>query len=371
MSRTLREIADLDSLAHLAREGGPGLRSVALTAEVDLLSKRPAHMGVPDHSIALILGLLRLASDEEAGRVAEMLAPLSHTPVPIIEALAARAPGPLLARAPWLPASVRLAALDSGDFAQARLLAARPDLREPEIERLLALAEPGSLAVLLCNPNVELSPDQLRLVLRIARSDEELARVAIARSDIDCALLLPLYPHADPAQRQELRRLLAPRVAERGVQIKEAIATPEERALLLETSMSGVAPLVDAVAAVARRGPAFVEAAKRDLTRDVLALALVGLDVPSYEAIRMLLRTGDDIAQDSRLLGIAVDTLRTTPRQAALAILATCWPRPRKAERAGQHQPAMAPGGTPARAAPAGQRRPGIGEAAERLRRTR
>ncbi len=82
----------------------------------------------------------------------------------------------------------------------------------------------------------------------------------------------------------------------------------------------------------------------------------------------MLLRTGDDIARDSRRLGVAVETLRFTPRPVASALLASCWPPAARLSRgAGQHVPVMAPGGTPSRPSGIGtqQRRPGLGEAIE------
>lgn len=357
MALAVRPIADLDALARLAQDGGPGIMDATLLAEAQMLSDMPAHIGSLDASTAMILELLPRAADATAQAVASILSPLSQTPGAVLEALFARggkAAMSVIRNSPWLPQEIRSAAIQSKEEHVLSVFAARPDLTTEEAGLLIASAAPSVLAVVAVNRKVALDDAQQAFLLKRARTDADLAQGFLRRPEIDCAILLPLYPHADAMQRQELREKLAIRIAERGVKLKEPAATEAERERLLEISMLGIASLIAEVATIANRGAGFVAAAAADPTRDVLSLALVALDIPSTESIRMLLRTGDDIAQDSRILAIAVDTLRNTPRDTANAILATCWPRggaeAKVEQRPAQHVPVMAPGGTPSRA---------------------
>lgn len=374
MSRSERSLANLHSLAQLAREGGPGLGPAALAAQIELIAQRPPHMGVPDDAVALMLALLAASAREDVLRAAEKLAPLSHVPEIVLDALWRRGGAAALLRAaPWLPAALRRDAVERGEPELARLLALRADVTAEEVANLLAQVEPDVLCALAANPRVTFQREQMGQLLRLARDMPDLAQVLLRHSALDCALTLPLYRHADAVQRRELREALAQRMLERGVTLRERTATPAERERLLEVSLLGMAPLIAEAAVIADRSAAFVEAAAADPTRDVLSLALVALDIPPHESIRMLLRTGDDIARDSRMLAIAVDTLRETPRAVATAILATSWPRAQPAAKPAQHVPAMAPGGTPSRPPSGGaaRRGPAVADPIERIRGSR
>jgi hypothetical protein len=274
----------------------------------------------------------------------------------------------LLELAPSLPRGVRQAALDHPDPRQATRLAARADLDDAEQLHLLDRDEPSVALALARNMAIRLARPVGAGLMSLASGDGEVAVALLERGDIDVVLLTPLYRHASPLQRAMIRHEVGLRIAERGLTIPAQEASHAEQDRLMEMSLTGMAPLISAMAEVSRRGLGFAKAALADSSRDILALGLLGAGIAPEDATRMLLRTGDHVAQSSTALHALVTMLRQTTRSAAETILGSNWPRANLRGPA-QHVPVMAPGGTSARGAgTASQPRSGATQVLDRIR---
>ena len=88
-----------------------------------------------------------------------------------------------------------------------------------------------------------------------------------------------------------------------------------------------------------------------DASRELAALALIGAGVRVEEATRFLIRLGDEAAHSVERIFALVALMRTirpsVARRLALMVGGDGVGAP---QRRGQHQPAMDPSGTPARA---------------------
>jgi hypothetical protein len=349
----------------LAESDGTGRRTLAgatLRAVLDLLIAGQAR-GAPADSQARDLALaseLAALADEASAQAAAGRIVAAGLPLPeITEALLRRGGGAaltLMAHSPDVAEPWRQRALLADDPRLAAAMATRADLSESEQEALVQRGETAVLAALAGNSKVRLARAALQHLLA-AGPNREIGRALLTRTDLDAATLLPLYRLADAEQRAAMRAAIAERASLRGITLKHADATAEDTERLLEAALQGIEPLTACVAALCGQGAAFVDALRADADRDLLALALVALDVAPEIATRLILRVGDDLARDSRRVMATVAILRETPRTVAIAILAAQWPRapardasaPRTAP---VHQPAMAPGGSAARETP-------------------
>ncbi len=372
MSISPDQVSAFDDLAMLARTGAPGLARASLLVQTELFIQQGGHG--PDESasfVPLALSFLPLVDEATARAMARKLAPHAHTPVALTEALYARGGAvaeTLLELAPSLPRGVRQSALDHPDPRQATRLAARVDLDDAEQLHLLGRDEASVALALARNTAIRLARPVGAGLMSLARGDGEVAAALLERGDIDMVLLTPLYPHASARQRAMMRHEVGLRIAERGLTIPAHEASRADQDRLMETSLTGMAPLISATAEVSGRGPAFAEAAMADSSRDVLALGLLGAGIAPEDATRMLLRTGDHVAQSSTALHALVAMLRQTTRSAAETILGANWPRANLRGSA-QHVPVMAPGGTSARGAgTASQPRSGAAQVMDRIR---
>jgi hypothetical protein len=379
----------------VAGDGASSRRALAgatLRAMVDLLCARIARCAEAVSvatEIALAAELAPLADEAAAMLAARRIIGCGDQGAaalqPVSEALFARGGGAavlLLKHAAHAPDPWRERAMLTDDPRLAAALAARSDLAEAEQQGLIERGETAVLISLARNARLALSRSALQHL--IANAQQDVAQALLSRTDLDAATLLPLYRFADAGRRMMLREAVAERIALRGLSLKDHAASEAEVEGLLDAAMQGMAALIVAVGRLAARGQRFVEAMRVDRDRDLLALALVALDIAPEIATRLLLRSGDPLALDSRRMLATVEVLRRTPRSAAVAILAAQWPKEQtgaKADPAARpaapngHQPAMAPGGSAAREttpgrqpAPTPNRRRGAAGAVDELK---
>jgi hypothetical protein len=363
-------------LADLARSGAAGLQDVMLRAQCDLFVQQGAEGAARLAFVALVQTLAPRVSHAALLDAARRLSPLPGAPAEVLEALFAEGGSvatTVIELAPVLPASLRAGAAAAEDPRLAAMFAGRHDLRDGEQEQLAMRGETAVNRALGARPGA-LGRAAAAALLDAARGDDQLAGVLLDRKEIDAAAKLPLYRFASPQQRRLIRAALDRRVAERSLPSPGRAATAAEQAQMMQAALDGVEALTSRAVAAAGHGPAFVMTILQDDSREILTLLLLALDVPAEDAVRMLLRTGDAVARDSRALGALVEILRHGERLTAHAVLAANWPLAAPAAppaRKAAHQPAMAEGGTPSRApatTAAGQRRHPSTTVIERLR---
>ncbi len=362
---------DFELLARLAQSGdGAGLTDAALLARCALYLARPEDASARAEFAALAPNLIARASTAALRRAAGSLSGARAVPEAVVEALFAASgavAAEVAAHFPGLPRRLRAEAAAAEDPRLATAFATRADLSDAEMTALLMRGETAVRRALAGAPQPLPRPVAAALI-DAARVDDDLAARLLDRSDLDVAAILPLYRFAAPEKRAAIRAALERRMSERGLSLPDRRATPAEIDALLELAPEGMDGLVAAVARLGQRGEAFARAALQDDSREILALGLLALDIPSEQAVRMLLRTGDAVARDWRALAAPVDILRGGAREAAVAILAANWPRA-EALSAPRHEPAMVDGGTPARPAAQGVSQPAA--SAARTRRVR
>jgi hypothetical protein len=333
---------DFAALASMARSGGAGLAAATFRAQADLLALREPTAAEAAAALSLLMDLLPGVDEETARLAASRLAPLGRLPQPLAAAFLERGGAPaemVAALTPRLDDDLRLKAALSEDPRLAAALAGRADLNDADQRALAARGETAAVHALARNTHILLLPDLADAFLVKARLDERLALLMLARADIDPVKLIPLYPLADARRRLLLREALADRMQARGMPRTARVVPEPVREALLAASLDGMAALIAETGLQAGRTSAFVALAARDASRDIMALALVDLGVTPEDAIRMLLRTGDPVALESRRLGQVVELLRETSAAAAAVLLGVLSPRAAEADQ-GEAQPA-------------------------------
>lgn len=357
-----------DDLALTAQSGGPGLARATLKVQTELFVQ---HAGAANAEfLPLALTLLPMVDEHTAREIALKLCPLKQTPTALIEAFFDRGGGvaeTVIGHVPDLSASLRQAALEHGDPRLPTRLAGRDDLSEAEQLHLIGRDEPALSLALAQNTSVSLGRAVAAGLISAARHDDVLAEVMLSRCDIDIVAFTPLYPAASLAQRSQIRAEIERRIVERSFSIPHREASEAEQARLMEASLDGMSALIADLALVSERDADFASAAARDCSREVVALALVGLGLMAEDTTRILLRTGDPVACDSRALHALVDIVRTTSRACAEMIIGANWPR-QNVRAAAQHIPVMAPGGNTSRAAQGVARKPNSRQIIDQIR---
>lgn len=343
-----------EDLARLASSGSTSLAGPTLRVQSALFAQQAAS-GDADQGafLKLALTLLPLADEVSAREAATRLSSLEATPPALVEAFIDRGGGSaeaVIEHAPRLPARLRRVVALHQDPRLAARLAGREDLDPEDQIHLLGRGEPAVSAALARNGRLSLSRPAASALLAMARSDAAVAQALLERQDIDLVSLAPLYAQAGAERRAAIRDEIEKRLAERAIMVPLREATAAERERLMDVSILGMAPLIDAAASVSERGEAFADAAAADPSRELVGLGLLTLGVSPEDATRMLLRTGDAIAQDSRRLHDLVGVLRAASRPVAAVVLNAAWPEAQPRAAQAQHIPAMAPGGTPERA---------------------
>ncbi|MGL4439657.1 MAG: hypothetical protein ACRCUE_10305 [Bosea sp. (in: a-proteobacteria)] len=351
MSPHQARLSAFDDLAAIAQSGGPGLARATLKVQTELFAQHAAESNT--EFLPLALTLLPMVDEATIRDIAIKLGPLPQTPAALIEALFAHGGGVaeiLIAHAPQVPPHMRQAAAEHCDPRVPARLAARGDVTEAEQLHLIGRAEPALSLTLAHNNSVILSRAAASCLISAARHDHALAGAILSRSDIDTVALTPLYASAGPLRRADIRNEIERRILERGFGRTGRDASEAEQQRLMDASLDGMPELIAEIAVITDRDTDFVSTAALDVSREIVALALVGLGLIAENTTRILLRTGDPLARDSRALHALVDIVRTTSRASAEMIIGANWPR--KATRINaQHIPVMAPGGNTSRSA--------------------
>ncbi len=345
-----------DELARMARTGDPGLAGVSLKIQTELFLQQ-ASVSEPGSGTysSLALLLLPLVDEATARHVARRICTSEHAPDELIRALHARGGGTadvILEHAGRLPSDVANAAVTHPDPRLAARLAARSDLRDEHQLHLLGRGETATSLALAGNRGIRLSRSVLSGLVSAARCNRDIARALFGRGDVDRIALTPLYLMGDDNDRAQMREEIVQRLKDRGLARAGRESSASERESLLDESILGMPFLLAALMQVVPRDEAFSAAASADASRELVGLGLIAAGISAEDATRMLLRTGDPIAQDSVGLHAVVHVMRSMTPQAAELILSAVWQRHHApAQAPAQHVPVMAPGGTPARGA--------------------
>jgi hypothetical protein len=350
-----RIASELAQLAHRARDGGLDLSQVSLRVKADLLMSMPEPPPDDLADFNEIATALAPSIDETTAIIlARKLAGWRHAPQPVLAALQARG-GPVLAAllAHGMPlAAMELEALAEHDATEAALaMAGRPDLTSTATLLLLGREDRAIDLALIANHAAPLPRAGLDLLVARARREPAYGQGLLARTDLANAELTPLFLLAGAERRaailDSLNALdcLSPSERRPGV-------GPELFAGWLATAADDHRGAFGAIAEHLGGGAELADALDEDRSRDLLGLALVACGVSVEDATRLLIRLGDETAHSVPRIFALVTLMRETRPAVALrvAMQVAGAQKTQPVERKGQHQPAMAPGGTPSRA---------------------
>jgi uncharacterized protein (DUF2336 family) len=361
---TPRITAELAQLAHLARDGGLDLSQVSLRVKADLLMSMPQP---PDADLAafseIATALAPQINDETAIILARKLAGWRHAPRPVLAALQARG-GPVLAallrHGMTLPASELEDLAEHGAIETAHAMAERSDLTSTATLLLVDRADRALDLALIANASAPLPRAALDLLVARARMEPAYAQGLLARGDLSNAELTPLFLQAGTERRNAILESLA---------AIDSLNPTERRASVSAELFSGwLATAGDdhrgafgAIAEHLRGGQDLADALHDDRSRDLAALALVASGVGVEDATRFLIRLGDATAHSVPRIFALVGLMREVrPGVALRIVMQVAGGSAAPSARKGQHQPAMAPGGTPSRAGAVRQDSPQI-----------
>lgn len=349
-----RIATELAQLARLARDGGLDLSQVSLRVKADLLMSTP---NPPAEDIAdfgeMAVALLPSVDEATATILARKLAGWRHTPQPVLAALASRGGEVLVA---LLRHGMPLAVTDletlaeTGEPEAALAVAGRGDLT-PAASFALANRDDRAIDLaLIANAQAPLPPATLDLLIARARREPAYGAGLLARGDIASSDLVPLFPQAGPERRAAMIEAVA---------AIEALGPGERRPAPASEIFEGWLALAGddrdgafgAIAGHLGGGAELAEALAGDRSRDLAAMALVASGIGVEDATRFLIRLGDEAAHSVERIFALVALMRDLKPTVALRIvMQVAGVSAVPAARRGQHQPAMAPGGTPARA---------------------
>lgn len=243
------DLLPVETLERLSRQEGVDVRPILVRVLTDLFVQKQDH--APEEVARyeeLVSKLLDVVNVDARAAVARKLADEPRAPRPLIDRLIAddvTVSAPILSRFPGVPRQTLLAlALDGGPV-EAAAIASRADI-DGELVRILA-HHPDELALetLAANPAAKPGETTLAALVERASRSPALAAALLRREDIDLAALGPLYLHAEPARRAEIRHALAARpgrlaVAARAQKSSEAV----DAAIAEATAHTGRGPLI-------------------------------------------------------------------------------------------------------------------------------
>lgn len=345
--------AEIAQLARLARDGGLDLSQVSLRVKADLLMSTPSP--APDDLAAfgeMAVALVPSVDEATASILARKIAGWRHAPAPAIAALRARG-GAVLAALVQHGLPLSQAEIEgfagSPDGRLASAVAERGDLGPTAVQILVERADRALDFALMANAAVPLPRAALDLLLARARLDAGYAQPLLARRDLSSAEIAPLFLSAGPERRQAILDSLA---------ALEAVSPGERRPAVSPEALSGWLAMAandraGAFEALSRHlggGPVLTRALEADVSRDLAALALTAAGASVEDATRFLIRLGDEAAHSVDRIFAVVALMRSVRPAIAQRLVAQIGgTAPVATARKGQHQPAMAPSGTPVR----------------------
>jgi hypothetical protein len=341
---------DLSSLASLARSQDLDLRPVLLRVHTDLFVAAPSRDRTTIEAFeALALGFLPIVDDATAAIVAHKLAPITDTPVRILDALLQRG------------GEARAAILERGRISAGpaeavprrgqAVAATTPhrNLEDGKLDELLALRDADVDLALARNGNARLSGPQLQQLVERARERPLLALALLDRRDLGAADEAVLYLHADDSRRRQIRSRLerAEALTGRGVQLPRADRKAAE-VLLAHARALDIGPFEAQLTLMLRLTPPPAWRFQKEPRCELLALGLVAAGVWPEDCIRVFL-TLPSISRSVRTVFDLAEVARTVSRPVAVHLIEAVLGATVEIKREGRYVPAADPSGTPVR----------------------
>lgn len=203
-------LEDRERLLELARSRAPADRERLLLAITDLCqtSERTArHPMVQELLTALFMGLVIEAERDLRRRLAEKLADAEWAPAALINVLALdeiEIARPIIAASPVLKDADLIRLLAEATIEHQIEVARRPRLGREVVAAILQQAEPAVLTALAGNPTAEVSDDDMRELVTLARRVAALRSPLAQHPKLKSDLALQLYVWVGQAMRQAL-----------------------------------------------------------------------------------------------------------------------------------------------------------------------
>lgn len=347
---------DMSGLVDLAGAGAAEARPTLLRVHTRLFLEAASHAsGDIATFAALACGLIPLVDADTRAFVAQALARHPAAPWAVLEALlrsGGDAAAAIIAAVPALPERRREDVLASGDRQSLAALAMRADLPAAAVRELVARDDDAVMLAIARNAAAPVPDDVFRHLTARARRHVALARALLARPDLpilDAAALLPLAP---VGQRKDILARLAEeaRVAPRRTRPAGSAVTQALIGHAADHDRLSFGVLIATTIGLDADGAARV---LTDPSGELLALALIVAGLAPDEAVRIFLTLEPAIARSVEKVFTLAERVRTTDAETALLALEACLDK--RLDRAGgrgtSHVPAMAPSGSPERAA--------------------
>ena len=304
---------------------------------------------------AIALGFAPHVTQTVLVDVARMVASCPDTPASVLDALAQRFPETrdiVMDLAPRLPPTV--VDLLLGTRRDRLALAARPDLDERTLERLLVLHDRDVDEALAANRALLPGDEGFAALIERARSNPALARALLARSDLPVADQAALYLFADMDRRVLIRSQVAASALFQRPHLPFRLAPAKAEELLAAAQRGDVAGFETQLTACFGLPP---DVEWRLLERDrheLIALALRALGLEEEDATRIFLTLHPAVSHSVATVFSLVRIARIVARPTALALVEAILAARTAFAPVGRHMPAMDPSGTPS-AAPQAQ----------------
>lgn len=286
-------LAELDRLEAVGRMQDLDFASVVARIATDRFCAltAPSRLDI-DRYVSVMDRALERATPEEAAKVAERIAGRSDIPERLLWRLTlcgAQAAMIALRAAPCPSARLLLARVESGDVAEASVVASRPDLERGIVMAIVRRTEHEPMRALAANPSAPLDRGIMLALVQRGRFDPPLARAVLARSGggMDAA---PLFLDASADMRRAF--ILQAQKDALGVAAGRGATLEAIRGHALAAARAGNArAFATHIARVLRTGRATLDRMIDDRTGEPLALLLaaLGADVAqSLDAMSML-----------------------------------------------------------------------------------
>jgi hypothetical protein len=347
---------DLWSVAHAERDPADARATLLLVHAEQFVAAPTRDRQAVESFEAIALGFVPHVTQAVLVDVARLVVPCSDTPVTVLDALAQRFPETreiVLDLAPRLPPTV--VDLLLGSSRDRLALAARPDLYDATLERLLVLHDPAIDQALAANLALLPSDEGFSQLIERGRNNPALARTLLSRSDLPVADQASLYLFADSERRALIRSQVAASALFQRPHLPFRLTPARVDELLAAAGRGDITAFESHLTACfglpSRVAWTLLETSRREL----LALGLRALGVEEEDATRIFLTLHPAISHSVETVFALVRILRTVARPTALALIEAVLAERTAFAPAGRHHPAMDPSGTPA-AAPQAQR---------------
>jgi uncharacterized protein (DUF2336 family) len=291
-------LSGLEGLVALGKQGGLNMKPILFRVVTDQFVSKPKHPLADIRQYEeLALQLIADADISSAASVATRLGTHPEAPASVMEKLLDKAPevaaavfasgaavdrGKLADRAEW------------GSLAEAIAIAGRRNLDANTAAALGRRQETEVLCALVANKEAPLDAHAICYLAQRGRTDRELGRVLLARTDLNIDKS-PLFIPADSEQRAEI--LAAARRADEGIPAAHKPRAQRDLDALADLAAAQKWGLF-AIEIAMRLGcdPRGIQEILRDKTGEPLAVALAALGMQPADAARIFLSSEPDIS---------------------------------------------------------------------------